>query len=108
MLLLLPPVLGSRQIRGSGKTPGIQGNDYPFPVSCERPKREFRLNMGGTLNSWRSDMGFIGWADPGNPPLPRKLRGGRQDRGLGGRKASGSDGHGAQPQLSQEALQASL
>lgn len=64
MLLLLPSVLRSRQIRGSGKTPGIQGNDYPFPVSCERQRESSDLTWGGTLNSWRSDMGFIGWADP--------------------------------------------
>lgn len=44
--LLLPSVLWSRQIRGSGKTAGIQSEDQSFPASCERAEKGFRFDMG--------------------------------------------------------------
>lgn len=80
-------------------------------IPFQYPVRDQREGSNLTWGGGPSTPGGVTWALLGGlvqvNPLP-KLRGGRQNRGLGGREASGSGEHGAQPQLSQEALQASL
>lgn len=105
-----PLSLGPGRSGALGKLLEFRAMIIPF----QYPVRDQRDSSDLTWWGGPSTPGGVTWALLGGlvqvttPPPHPKLRGGRQNRGLGGREASGSGEHGAQPQLSQEALQASL